>query len=109
MISSAVSALESLFYAVPLSFLPLLDTAARMDLLDFHKAQQPAVVHNSLGGETRLEQIDEHSLTLSYTSASLWKMELLPDSTVRISRTFFARDTTTVTQLYNKKWQLLKK
>lgn len=69
LIFSATSYLESLFYAVPLSVLPLLNSVARMDLIDFHKEQQPAVVGNSLGGETTLEQLDERSLTLRYTPA----------------------------------------
>lgn len=109
LISSTVSYIESLFYAVPLSILPLLDSAARMDLMDFHKEQQPAVVSNSLGGETALEKIEEDCLTLRYTPASVWKMEILQDSTIRVTRTFYARDTTHITQVYNKNWQLIKR
>ena len=109
LIFSATSYLESLFYAVPLSVLPLLNSVARMDLIDFHKEQQHAVVGNSLGGETTLEQLDERSLTLRYTPASIWKMELMPDSTILVTRTFYARDTTHIRRVYNRRWQLIKK
>ena len=48
LISSTMSYLESIFYAVPLSLLPLLNTTARMDLIDFYKEQQSAAVVNSI-------------------------------------------------------------
>jgi hypothetical protein len=107
--SSAISYIETLFYSVPLAILPLLNAEARMDLLDLHKSQHKAVVNNSLGGETSLEQLDENSLTLRYTSASLWRMELQKDSTIKVTRTFFSKDTTEVTRIYNQKWKLISK
>lgn len=107
--SSAISYIETLFYSVPLAILPLLNAEARMDLLDLHKSQHRAVVNNSLGGETSLEKIDENGLTLRYTSASLWRMELQRDSTIKVTRTFFAKDTTEVTRIYNLKWKLISK
>jgi len=107
--SSAISYIETLFYSVPLAILPLLNAEARMDLLDLHKSQHKAVVNNSLGGETSLEQLDENSLTLRYTSASLWRMELLKDSAIKVTRTFFSKDTTEVTRIYNQKWKLISK
>jgi hypothetical protein len=109
LISSTMSYLESIFYAVPLSLLPLLNTTARMDLIDFYKEQQSAVVVNSIGGETTLESLEEKCITLRYTPASIWKMELLADSTIRVTRTFYARDTTHLARVYNKKWQVLRK
>ncbi len=107
--SSAISYIETLFYSVPLAILPLLNAEARMDLLDLYKSQHRAVVNNSLGGETSLEKIDENGLTLRYTSASLWRMELQKDSTIKVTRTFFAKDTTEVTRIYNLKWKLISK
>jgi hypothetical protein len=107
--SSTSTYLESLFYAVPLAILPLLNSGARLDLWDLHRAEQYAAVSNNLNGETSLEKVDANSLTLRYTPASTWKMELLPDSTIRITRTFFARDTSQITELYNKRWQRIKK
>ena len=101
--SSTSTNLESLFYAVPLAMLPLLNSGARLDLWDLHRAEQYAAVSNNLNGETSLEKVDANSLTLRYTPASTWKMELLPDSTIRITRTFFARDTSQITELYNKR------
>ena len=70
LISSTMSYLESIFYAVPLSLLPLLNTTARMDLIDFYKEQQSAAVVNSIGGETTLESLEEKCITLRYTPAS---------------------------------------
>ena len=107
--SSAISYIETLFYSVPLAILPLLNAEARMDLLDLHKSQHRAVVNNSLGGETSLEKIDENGLTLRYTSASLWRMELQKDSTIKVTRTFFAKDATETTRIYNLKWKLISK
>ncbi len=107
--SSAISYIETLFYSVPLAILPLLNAEARMDLLDLHKSQHRAVVNNSLGGETSLEKLDENGLTLRYTSASLWRMELQKDSTIKVTRTFFAKDTTETTRIYNLKWKLISK
>lgn len=107
--SSAISYIETLFYSVPLAILPLLNAEARMDLLDLHKSQHRAVVNNSLGGETSLEKLDENGLTLRYTSASLWRMELQKDSTIKVTRTFFANDTTETTRIYNLKWKLISK
>lgn len=107
--SSAISYIETLFYSVPLAILPLLNAEARMDLLDLHKSQHKAVVNNSLGGETSLEKLDENGLTLRYTSASLWRMELQKDSTIKVTRTFFAKDTTETTMIYNLKWKLISK
>lgn len=107
--SSAISYIETLFYSVPLAILPLLNAEARMDLLDLQKSQHRAVVNNSLGGETSLEKLDENGLTLRYTSASLWRMELQKDSTIKVTRTFFAKDTTEVTRIYNLKWKLISK
>lgn len=107
--SSAISYIETLFYSVPLAILPLLNAEARMDLLDLYKSQHRAVVNNSLGGETSLEKIDENGLTLRYTSASLWRMELQKDSIIKVTRTFFAKDTTEVTRIYNLKWKLISK
>lgn len=107
--SSAISYIETLFYSVPLAILPLLNAEARMDLLDLQKSQHRAVVNNSLGGETSLEKLDENGLTLRYTSASLWRMELQKDSTIKVTRTFFANDTTETTRIYNLKWKLISK
>lgn len=107
--SSAISYIETLFYSVPLAILPLLNAEARMDLLDLQKSQHRAVVNNSLGGETSLEKLDENGLTLRYTSASLWRMELQRDSTIKVTRTFFAKDTTEATRIYNLKWKLISK
>ena len=64
LISSTMSYLESIFYAVPLSLLPLLNTTARMDLIDFYKEQQSAAVVNSIGGETTLESLEEKCITV---------------------------------------------
>lgn len=107
--SSVISYIETLFYSVPLAILPLLNAEARMDLLDLQKSQHRAVVNNSLGGETSLEKLDENGLTLRYTSASLWRMELQKDSTIKVTRTFFANDTTETTRIYNLKWKLISK
>lgn len=107
--SSAISYIETLFYSVPLAILPLLNAEARMDLLDLQKSQHRAVVNNSLGGETSLEKLDENGLTLRYTSASLWRMELQRDSTIKVTRTFFAKDTTEATRIYNLKLKLISK
>ena len=72
---------------------------------DFHRGNWLEIENEK---ETSLEKVDANSLTLRYTPASTWKMELLPDSTIRITRTFFARDTSQITELYNKRWQRIK-
>lgn len=109
LLSASFSLIESVFYAVPFALLPLLDSGARMDLIDLHRAKQTATVQNTLAGETRLEELSPTHIRLRYTPASTWQLNLLPDSTYQITRTFYGRDTSVVVQQYNKSWKLVRK
>lgn len=105
--TTAIHLIEKIFFSAPLTILPLLNTGARMDMIDLHHAGQPAVVANSLGGESTLTQIDKQSLTIQLTESSSWELHVHNDSTIEVTHTYIAIDTTKVNRHFDKYWHLL--
>ena len=105
--SSTKWLIESLFFTIPTSLLPLLSPNARMDMVDLFHAGQKAEVVNRLGGVTTMLSATPQHLDLQLTEGSRWEVFLLPDTTLQVTQTFYAIDTMKVVQCYSSTWRRL--
>lgn len=105
MLQRAISTIERLFVAAPLSILPLLSKTSRMDLLDLYKAQQDAIVSNRWGGESRLLYMSKDSIALATSATNSWHLKISPDSSLRVTYLSTLPDTLSQTQHFTKSWK----
>lgn len=84
--------LATLFIAVPLTLIPLLDHNSRMDMVDLYDAGQTALVENRYGGESELTALSDSVLTVRLTEVSTLQMRLLPDTLLSIEHTVTTAD-----------------
>ncbi len=75
--ASAVD-INELFVNAPQHILPLLDTNARMDMLDLYIYEMEADVENRYEGRSKLKFRSDSSLIVSLTDASTWELHLFP-------------------------------
>ena len=97
-LQSAVS-LVTLFFSAPLSVVPLLDSSARMDMVDLFEAGQPAQVGNRYGGVSELSVLTDSLLEIRLTEVSSLELRLLPDTTLSIRHTVVTSDSVVHTQI----------
>lgn len=76
--------LSALFVAAPLHVLPLLETNARLDLIDLYEAQMTAEITNRYGGKTQMRALSDTLIALQLTPVSSMELRLLPDSTIEV-------------------------
>ena len=69
--------IEHFFLTARQQLAPLLDSTARLNLLDYAAAGQEAQVENLFGGMTRLDTLAADYLKLQLTSVSTWELLLV--------------------------------
>lgn len=84
--------LATLFIAVPLTLIPLLDRNSRMDMVDLYDAGQTALVENRYGGESELTALSDSVLTVRLTEVSTLQMRMLSDTLLSIEHTVTTAD-----------------
>lgn len=99
--------IETMFCNTPIFLLPLVGMNERMDLIDYYKAGEKAIITNSFGGKTTLTHLTEKELQLRTTESTTLHIAVTPDSTLTVTRTFFMSDTIQVVARYDRNWQQL--
>ena len=99
------------FIRMPDSYLPQLEDAWRKDLVDLYQAGKPAVLENTMGGSSTLQNLTTDYLFLQTTERSTMEIRFFP----LINHTFIACVITTVfapvadsrVEFYSTEWQPL--
>lgn len=109
LLQSAVS-LVTLFFSAPLSVVPLLDSSARMDMVDLFEAGQPAQVGNRYGGVSEMTVLTDSLILLRLTDVSTMELRLLPDTTLSVRHTVTTPDSVSHTRniRYNRSFNPVK-
>lgn len=69
--------IDSLLLTCPCAELPLLDTNARMDMLDYYAAGMEARGVNRYGGTSLITKKEDDLLTIKLTDVSTWTLRLV--------------------------------
>lgn len=97
------------FIAAPISVLPILDSSARLDLIDYFEAGMTAKVENRYGGSSELTALSDTLVALRLTEASTMEMRLANDSNVVVKRIYKLPEGDVVSEkLFNKEWKRIK-
>ncbi len=72
--------IDSIFYSVPLSELPLLASNPRLDMLDRYNSGMKAFGENIFQRNSVMEEKSDRYIRVKLTAASQWELTLLPDS-----------------------------
>lgn len=99
------------FIAMPDQYLPQLEDAWRKDLVDLYQSGKPAVLENTMSGQSTLQKLTPDYLFLQTTERSTMEIKFLP----LINNTLIACVITTVyapaadsrIEFYSTEWQLL--
>lgn len=100
--------IDSLFAAVPREELSLLDTTARLDLLDFYNSRLTAKTENILGGQAELKLKTDDFLEVATSAVGRWQMKLLDHPQhplICVVRLLNAGDTYSAVSLYDRQWK----
>lgn len=100
--------IDSLFAAVPREVLPLLDTTARLDLLDLYNSRLTAKTENSFGGQAELNLKTDDFLELTTSAVGRWQMKLMDHPQhpfICVVRLLNAGDTYSAVELYDRQWK----
>lgn len=98
---------DSLFVYVPRSVLPLLDTTAKLDLIDLFNNNLPAKAENVLGGQAEITKKTANDLQIKLTDVSSWQMSLLPtnhDILICCIQTVDAIGKSSIIRFYQSNW-----
>lgn len=97
------------FIAAPISVLPVLDTSARLDLIDYFEAGMTAKVENRYAGTSELTALSDTLVALHITEATSLEMCLTPDSNIVVKRTYTLPEGDVVCEkLYDKEWKRIR-
>ena len=76
--------IDSIFVSVPKKYLPLLEEAERLNLLDLYNYKMKAEAENSFGGRTLMVEKDSDYVGVQLTEVSSWELKrlynLVPDA-----------------------------
>lgn len=76
--------IDSIFVSVPKKYLPLLEEAERLNLLDLYNYKMKAETENSFGGRTLMVEKDSDYVGVQLTEVSSWELKrlynLVPDA-----------------------------
>lgn len=109
--SVQAQSLDALFVSAPKSLFPVVDEAARLDLIDLYNHGVEAKVENTFGGQSALTKKTSSYLSLQTTDVSTWELYLLPcskDTLILSLHTLVAGSQATDVQLYSKHWTPVK-
>ena len=101
--SAQAQSLDTLFVDAPTTLFPVVDKAARLDLIDLYNHGIEAKVENIFGGQSELTKKTPNFLSLRTTDVSIWEMHLLPcakDTLILSLHTLVAGSQSTDVQLY---------
>lgn len=73
--------IDTLFTAVPMSELPLLERNARLDMLDLYNYKMAAKGENIFGGTSTMKKKSAHHVAVDLTESSHWEMMRLCSGT----------------------------
>ena len=73
--------IDTLFTAVPMSELPLLERNARLDMLDLYNYKMAAKGENIFGGTSTMTKKSAHHIAVDLTESSRWEMMRLCSGT----------------------------
>ncbi len=77
-LTASAADINDLFVNAPQHIFPLLDTNARMDMLDLYAYKMEANVENRYEGRSMLKYRNDSSLMVLLTDASTWELHLFP-------------------------------
>lgn len=109
--SAQAQSLDTLFVDAPTTLFPVVDKAARLDLIDLYNHGIEAKVENIFGGQSELTKKTPNFLSLRTTDVSTWEMHLLPcakDTLILSLHTLVAGSQSTDVQLYTLHWTPVK-
>lgn len=73
------------FTSAPRKVLPLLDTNARLDMVDYFNSNMSTGTGNAYGGKSRITAISPEKVSVAMTDASTWDFIILPGKTPMIA------------------------
>lgn len=101
--------LVSLFIVAPISVLPLLDTSARIDLIDYYEANMAAKVENRYEGISEMTELSDSLVEVRLTDVSTIEMRLTNDSNVVVRHTYTLPEGNIVSEkVYDREWKRIK-
>lgn len=109
--SLCAQTLDALFVRAPKSLLPVVDEAARLDLIDLYNHGLEAKVENTFGGQSEITKKSSTYLALKTTDVSTWQLHLLPcakDTLLLSLHTLVAGSHSTDVRIFTRKWHIVK-
>lgn len=79
-LSVKANSIDSLFYHVPQRILPLLESNARLDMLDLYNYGMAARAENIFGGTSQMLEKERDFVRIRLTDVSEWELKILPAS-----------------------------